>query len=485
MSNALSNIVKVALIVAATVITLAEPAAQNGAAQEQPKLPGKPEPGVHPLSLAGRALNSDGKPIEGATIFIVSTNGIDRALGKTTTDKEGRYSFRDIPLPVPVRENKEFFSSANFQVFGRAPGLSVAWRGMKTLCLDPRFERNAKTSETGFFPEEKIELDLEFETPHPVAGRFLDEHGKPVAGVFVRLAHCDYLDVAGRESHVNYREFWSLSQAASVMPEEVVATSDAEGKFELKSMPPERICWLLINHPDYANSSVYVATSGRGVTEHDKHPVVALPLEMTLRSTRKVPVQVVFADTEKPAAGIRVVASQMRASGDSAYGTSDKDGKVLLRLPPGTYKLNGDPTKTMDYVRTRQDLEVAEKPDEQPAVLKIDPGCVLILKAVDAKTGKGIAGVSFWYEMTEPRNARTGVQSSTVWVDHPKTNDEGELRAVVYPGKRRYGVGFNPLPKGYRVANPQHQSQGVELNLTAEEAVTVEFDLVRDLAEEK
>src|SRR5436190_7973192 len=114
-------------------------------APAKPPAPAAPEPGVHPLSLSGRALNSDGKPIEGATIFIVSTNGIDRSLGKTTTDQEGRYSFREIPLPVPVRDNKDFFTSANFQIFGRAPGHAFAWRGMKTICLDPRFERSART----------------------------------------------------------------------------------------------------------------------------------------------------------------------------------------------------------------------------------------------------------------------------------------------------------------------------------------------------
>src|SRR5690348_8332570 len=35
------------------------------------------EPGVYPLTLSGRALSSDGMPIEGATIHIVSLNGID------------------------------------------------------------------------------------------------------------------------------------------------------------------------------------------------------------------------------------------------------------------------------------------------------------------------------------------------------------------------------------------------------------------------
>lgn len=105
--------------------------------------------------------------------------------------------------------------------------------------------------------------------------------------------------------------------------------------------------------------------------------------------------------------------------------------------------------------------------------------------ALDSKTGKGIAGVSFWYEMSEPRGAHTGVQSSTVWVDNPKTNADGELRAVVHPGKRHYGMGWNPLPAGYRAADPALMSRGVSLDLEAGTTVTVEFDLVKDPDDEK
>lgn len=438
--------------------------------------PAVAKPVVHPLSLSGRAVDSDGKPIAGAIIFVVSTNQINKTLGQTVTDQDGRYSFNELPLPVPAQQNNNFLTSATFQVFGRATGMAFAWRGKKSIFLDPRIERSPQISETGYFPDEKIELDLEFEPPSPVTGRFLDEQGQPIAGVVVRLSHCDYLDVANRETRKNDREFWSLHQAADLMPEQVLAESDSEGRFELKSIPPERICWLLIRHPDYAHRAVYVATSNRGVTEHDQHPVAPLPLETTLRATRAIPVQVVYADSKKPAAGVRVGAIQMRASGDSAHGTSDQDGKLFLRLPPGKYRLIGDPPPTSDYVRTMHELEVDEKRDDQPVVLKIDAGCVLILKAVDEKTGNGVAGVTFWYEMTEPRGGRTNVQSSTVLVDHPLTNADGELRAVVYPGKRRYGVGFGPVPAGYRA--PDGAIQGIELELPAGKSVTAEFDLI-------
>ena len=91
---------------------------------------------IHPLSVSGLARDPNGKPIAGATIFVVSTFGIHKVLGKTTTDEEGTYSFSDLPLPIPVNKSYDVRDNGYFQVFGRAPRHSFAWSPMTTLCLD-------------------------------------------------------------------------------------------------------------------------------------------------------------------------------------------------------------------------------------------------------------------------------------------------------------------------------------------------------------
>ncbi|MDB5335539.1 MAG: polymerase sigma factor, sigma-70 family [Planctomycetaceae bacterium] len=440
-----------------------------------------PQPKVHSLSLSGRALTADGKPLAGATIFVVSTNRIEQTLGQTTTDQEGRYSFRDLPLPVPVETNPNYIVNAVFEVFGRAPGMAIAWQGMKSIRLDPRYERDADSPpSTDYFPGDKVVLDLTFEKPQPVSGRFLDERGQPIAGVTVQLASCDYLDVSNSEPRTDDRRFWALCQAAELIRDDIIATSDSDGKFHLKSIPADRICWLSIEHPDHARKSVYVATSQRKVLEHFGQPVAPLPLEMTLHATKACRVQMVFADTEQPAAGVRVVARQMRATGYSHYETSDDAGKLLLRLPPGTYEFDCSPPQTSDYVKTIGKYTVAADPAEQSLVVKVDRGCVLLLKAVDEKTGKGVAGVDFWNEVTEPRRGHTGLRSTTGG-PNLTTNADGVLRAVVYPGKRRFGMGFSPLPEGYEIANPADAvfGKGRTLVLGAGETATAEFKLGR------
>ena len=88
----------------------------------------------------------------------------------------------------------------------------------------------------GFLAGDKIELNLTFAPAQRVQGRFVNAEGKPVAGVEVQLGKCDYVNTAGKEDHVNYREFWAQYQAAGVMPEQFLTASDADGRFEFSSV---------------------------------------------------------------------------------------------------------------------------------------------------------------------------------------------------------------------------------------------------------
>lgn len=134
------------------------------------------------------------------------------------------------------------------------------------------------------------------------------------------------------------------------------------------------------------------------------------------------------------------------------------------------------PPRTSEFIRTRQELVVENEPKEQSVTLKQELGCILILKAIDKDTGKGIPKVTFWYEYNKDgRTGRAGVQSSTTYIDNPVTNDKGELRAVVEPGKRRYGLGFSPIPDGYEM--DEDDGPGRELELTAGKTVTETFRL--------
>jgi protocatechuate 3,4-dioxygenase beta subunit len=453
--------------------------------QKKPAAPAKKrddqEVRFQTFTVRGRALDRDEKPVPGATIYLVSTNNSpSRLLATTTTDERGRYAFRDARLPYRMPEKKDEYASGAFQVFGKAPGLAFGWAGMKLLNIDQRLRAlPRKPDSISYFPDDDIEIDVPFGSRYKVEGRITNENGAPIQGVRLRLGNCDYLDPTGKEEHKNYREFWSIYQAATITPEQVTAFTDDKGRFEFPFVPADVFCWLLLEHPDYADISLYTATTADPPKTHDdNHPVHRLPLQLTLRSVRTITVQVRSHETDRPVAGIQVSGYEQRASGSFSHGTSDRNGKVTLKLPPGKYHLRGDPPRESDYVRTQQELTVESMPAEQPVVLRQQLGCVLILKAIDADTGKGIAGVTFWVEFNEGgRQGRRSVQSGTAYVDNPVTNAKGELRAVVPPGTRRYGVGFAVLPDGYEWEDQRDFSEGRELELTAGKTVTATFRL--------
>jgi RNA polymerase sigma factor (sigma-70 family) len=440
----------------------------------------EPRIGHQTFTVSGRGLDRDGKPVAEATMYLVSTNNSPaRLLATTTTDAQGRYTFRDAQLPYSLEKNEQTWLSGTFQVFGKAPEHAYGWAGMKFLNIDPRYAaQKERAGPNSYFPGDRIELDVPFAPRYKVEGQIVNEKGAPIAGVKLRIGSCDSIDPTGQQAHDNFREFRAIYQAVKIMPEQVTAVTDGKGRFAFPFVPADAFCWLLLEHPDYAGMALYTATTANPPAVYDEgHPVLRLPLQLTLQSVRTITVQVRSREGDQPVAGIRVFGYQKRATGTSADGTSDPTGKATLKLPPGKYQLVGDPPRESNYVRTRQELIVEPMPAEQAVILRQQLGCILILKALDADTGKGVARVTFWQAFDEGvRQGRRSVQSSTVWVDNPVTNDKGELRAVVQPGTGRYGVGFGPLPEGY-AWDDRDITEGRELELPAGKTVTATFPL--------
>jgi len=122
------------------------------------------------FSVSGRAVDPDGKPVSGATIFLVSTNrSPKRLLDTVTTDKDGQYAFHDAKLPYEVKKNDDEREAGSFQVFGKCPGRAFAWSGMRFLNIDPQFDDHKKRgSDSPYFPGDLIEIGLEFARPKQI-----------------------------------------------------------------------------------------------------------------------------------------------------------------------------------------------------------------------------------------------------------------------------------------------------------------------------
>jgi RNA polymerase sigma factor (sigma-70 family) len=448
----------------------------------KPAEPPQPAQITTPINVRGRATDLAGKPLVGASIYLVSTNGLDARLGETTTDHDGSYVFRQVRLPVR-RPDEDDSLQGTFQVYGTAPGHGFAWHGMRWY--QPRrrpADWNPSGEDYSIFGGEPMVMDLRFPPEATLAGRVVDESGRPVAGAKIRIANCDYLDAAGKETHHNFREFWAIGDAPASLTRSMTGP---DGRFRMDGLPKEAGFLIDMEHPDFAGVVLYAATTARPTSAFDypgqmigpgqeRPPVASGQINVTLRSTRRIAVRTVFADSGKPAKAVRVSAFR-GAAGSGANGVTDESGRLNLRLPPGDYDVMADPTEGgAEMVRTRSTLKVTDQPAEQSLELPVKPGCVLILEAVDAETGDGIPAVEFMYEVDGGQGSRAQLQSRSGYIDNPRTDANGRLRAVVEPGERMYAVGRIAESSGYPLQDRQER-----VVLPAGQTVTVRFKLQR------
>ena len=81
-----------------------------------------PEIFTHPITVKGRAVDQAGKPIPGAKVFLASGGRVTKRIAETTANEDGRYEFRDVPLPIKRAEPPMSRDEGVFQVFGQAVG---------------------------------------------------------------------------------------------------------------------------------------------------------------------------------------------------------------------------------------------------------------------------------------------------------------------------------------------------------------------------
>jgi hypothetical protein len=466
--------------------------AEKGTAQAVPAKPPVPKLILIPMRISGRALDSDSKPLPGATVYLQATGngtGIDGLLVQTKTDRDGRYEFPDLKIPVPMTRLEGERSWTTFQVFGKAPGYAFAWQSAKRLIVDPRCREVdgsllPEFRSNGYLPGENVELDLTFQRPRPVIGKIVDEKGKPIPGFEVTMTICDYLDKEGKEPRSEFRGLgvYAGTEVYKIMPDQLTAKTDVAGRFELPSTPPEIWGMMWLEHPEFSTKIVNTITSDREMTELDGLPLQKSPIELMVPRPRRITVQVRHSDTGASAAGVFVSAGSTEGSIISSSGKSDDKGQILLRLPPGKYRLFGFSELATRYLPSGdRELIVADGPDEQMATLPLDPGCVVTFKVVEAESGRPVPGLSFWSaadkEAALARRRENVLPQPNVSQRASVTNKDGKCTVIVKPGKLRFGYYEKEIPDGYVAGAADDHTLGREVELAAGKSIEVEFKL--------
>jgi RNA polymerase sigma factor (sigma-70 family) len=378
----------VAAVMAAAAGALAVAILVLPATAAAPQSPVPREPG--PDDLPGRVVDKTGKGVAGVEIWAM--DGLwwtPNTVAKTTTDAQGRFM---VPWAQSRRRQR---GADNFSLLARGRDGSIGWQHPVWLN-----SADGKGAEIELYPV------------GDVRGRLTDQGARPIAGVEVAPLHITRSNAHGIR----------LSPETAAL---FRTTTGADGSFVLKGIPQGAGISATIAAPAFGAPTVHWDTS----------QAVTIALDGRLG---RINGRLELPDPRGLAPGLPIWLHRSPRPDHSPPGhfelayngntTADKDGRFQFDgLPPGRYVVGGQ--------FERDGLAATNSEDE----VEVGPGAVASLeiplqrlpmisgRVVDARTGKGIAGVrleSLWRELG--RNLIVGEAT---------TDAEGRYRIPARPGK--------------------------------------------------
>ncbi|HWB13912.1 MAG TPA: M56 family metallopeptidase [Pirellulales bacterium] len=446
---------------------------------------------LRPILIKGVAKDHEGRPLPEVVVYVAVANGFgafgqDAILAQTTTNDAGEYVLRDVMLPVRTFPPKPEVVEGKFQVFGVTDAHGFAWHGIRAYRPRVRPGENTEPDmDRAYYEKEPIRNDLTFGPTADVAGQVLDDLAHPVAGAKVQIG---IIDDRRRPGSMMWRfelltpkdhpadQDRNFSSIFCMPDSRLSARTDAHGYYRIAGVPRDAsFLAAVFASPEFDSPTATLTTSDTAI--NGAVSALAGGWNPVLVAPRTVVVQTIDQTDKSPLGGVVLHAygQQMRSAGNEAR--SDAEGRAVLQLPPGHYQLVAEPAPGSLYVRTEQEIDVDKEPLEQAVELGVQRGALVAL-AVAADDSKPVEGVSFSYE-TDTSRDRQELQSQTVFVDHPATNGEGMLRAVVEPGRRRYFV--STVPDGYEIA----EGESPWTEVTAGVETTLRFGLRQKAVQEE
>jgi hypothetical protein len=389
----------------------------------------------HPVHLSGRATNQEGKPVAGATVYVVANNvyGLPIPVLETCkTDIDGRYDLPALAMPVlelaprPVPQPIE----GKFQVVATAPGSGYTWRRSMSYRPRPR-PATAELGTTGpsavFYEKEPIRVDLHFEPEARVHGRITNDWGEPLKDTQVELGVIR--DVRRGDSPNN--QMWRCGYlpsspfaaegscaAVRFLPASfLVARTDADGRYESRGLPREAGMVAQVEAgTDYIAHAFSLQTTAGSSGKHISKVGSDGEFNYVFAAPREIRVRVTEERTGTPVAGVAVRGRGAEIQWSGTEAKTGSDGIATLHLAPGKYKLIAEPPLSVPLVRTAKGV-IVQEPRTQDVSLALDSAAVALVKAVEAGTGKPVAGAAV-FSTEEGARGPTRPQSQTVFIDN-------------------------------------------------------------------
>ncbi|MHC4402847.1 MAG: carboxypeptidase regulatory-like domain-containing protein [Planctomycetota bacterium] len=350
---------------------------------EESTAPAEDEATSDSFDFRGKVVNPDGKPVEGAKIYLIYGTPLHppRPGVRATTSADGSFRFTAAKseLDISPHVNESWLGSMIVAVaegYGVDVGPTFCFDASGTL-LDPLRSDPSYSMLQSMIRKTGATLRLARDDV-PLVGRIVDAEGRPVAGASVRVlgfmapANEDltpWLDAVKKGEDYDVTRGVLLKEWVSkgMPPKAVVgylglqfqyvmptATTDSDGKFRLTGIGRERIARLLFEGPGIASRSAYARTRpgptyrlphvhedplGGTFIYHGSNFQHTAPPSIPIRGTVR------DKDTGKPLAGVTIQAQQS--------GTDPKNDPADMQFPKrflravtddrGRYRLTGVP----------------------------------------------------------------------------------------------------------------------------------------------
>jgi protocatechuate 3,4-dioxygenase beta subunit len=423
--------------------------------------------------FSGRVIGLDGKPIEGASLYVVPE--INRRLAtagplRARTDKDGKFEFFATDMTVIDLDGQP--AKRQCLLVAIADGHGFDWCRVRGNTRSSRIRRPIKgTGRVLHLPKDDV----------PIQGRLLDMDGKPVVGARVRLAELkipkQYDLDATIEREKKMSVFASMDYHSTLyqlfpLPGLTIETkTDADGRFKKSGVGKDRIASLNVTGPTVIETHVPVMTRnvpdvtvrvGEGflpVNQRQTQIIHGAKFSRKLKPCATVEGQVVDSETGEPIPGMWVGVGRPKFPRDGIVyrkNVTDAAGRFTVTgLQVGKPKpyLTAVSQPGMPYLSAGVQVE-----EDSPAVIKCQRGIPFRLKVTDEQGQLVRAEVTYNDVLPNPQAPRAMHNPCGTPLCRAARRADGTYEGFVVPGpgavlvrapnKKRYRPAFVD-PKGF------------------------------------
>ncbi len=369
------------------------------------------------MTVAGRVLDPDGRPILGAKVAIVGRRKLatltaraeqqHEVMGRAESDAVGRFR-----LEVPRTSSVTHYE---VQAVASGLGFGLGWAELN---------RDAEAPTT----------DVRLKVEQPIEGRVVDLQGAPAAGLKMRISGVGVVkaEVGGYDG----LQFWNETPRGldQVWPDPVV--SDPEGRFRLSGIGRGAQVGLGVEDLRFARQSLSIETDAK-----EGSKTVTLAVQPAMRISGRV----TCADTGFPLtdALITVGSGSNRYNLGGAEYRTDASGRYEANPPQGKYaKVTVYPPVGSPYLIFERNFEGDGGEARREVDMAVPRGVMLTGRVTERGSGRPLIGASVFYE-----NGQGNVveKDGTIpgWMSAVVSDSDGRYAIAVTPGKG-YLVAYGP-----------------------------------------